>query len=232
MTTEERNRIIERACQQVGPGVFYSSIIIVVSFLPVFLLTGQEGKLFAPLAWTKTFILLVDAFIAITVGPVLVSFLLKGKLKPEGSNPVGRTLERVYAPVLAWCLRWRKTTLGINIVALLISIPMLLSLGTEFMPPLDEGSILFMPVTLPDVSNQEVKRILQVQDRIIKQTPEVAHVLGKAGRANTATDNSPLSMIETIILLKPRDEWRAGMTKAKIVDELNQKLQIPGVVNG
>jgi len=232
MTSEERNRIIERACQQVGPGVFYSSIIIVVSFLPVFLLTGQEGKLFAPLAWTKTFILLVDAFVAITVGPVLVSFLLKGKLKPEGSNPVGRALERVYTPVLAWCLRWRKTTLGINIAALLISIPMLLSLGTEFMPPLDEGSILFMPVTLPDVSNQEVKRILQVQDRIIKQTPEVAHVLGKAGRANTATDNSPLSMIETIILLKPRDEWRAGMTKANIVDELNQKLQIPGVVNG
>ena len=232
MTREERNRIIEKACQQVGPGVFYSSVIVIVSFLPVFLLTGQEGKLFSPLAWTKTFILLVDAFVAITVAPVLISFLLKGKLKPESSNPLGRFLERLYTPLLRWCLRWRKTTLGLNILALLITLPMLFSLGTEFMPPLDEGSILFMPVTLPDVSNTEVKRILQVQDRIIKATPEVAHVLGKAGRANTATDNSPISMIETIILLKPRDQWRAGMTKAKIVDELNGKLQIPGVVNG
>ncbi|SDY65013.1 efflux RND transporter permease subunit [Hymenobacter psychrophilus] len=232
MTREERDRIIEKACQQVGPGVFYSSVIVIVSFLPVFLLTGQEGKLFSPLAWTKTFILLVDAFIAITVAPVLISFLLKGKLKPESSNPLGRFLERLYTPLLRWCLRWRKTTLALNIIALLVSVPMLLSLGTEFMPPLDEGSILFMPVTLPDVSNTEVKRILQVQDRIIKATPEVAHVLGKAGRANTATDNSPISMIETIILLKPRDQWRAGMTKAKIVDELNGKLQIPGVVNG
>ena len=232
MTNKERNGIIERACQQVGPGVFYSSVIIIVSFLPVFLLTGQEGKLFAPLAWTKTFILLVDAFVAVTVGPVLISLFLKGKLRPESSNPIGRGLERLYTPLLKLCLRWRKTTLAVNIVALLISIPMLLSLGTEFMPPLDEGSILFMPVTLPDISNAEVKRVLQVQDRIIKQVPEVAHVLGKAGRANTATDNSPLSMIETIILLKPRDQWRAGMTKAKIVDELNGKLQIPGVVNG
>ncbi|OGX88713.1 efflux RND transporter permease subunit [Hymenobacter glacialis] len=232
MTREERSRIILKACQQVGPGVFYSSIIVIVSFLPVFLLTGQEGKLFSPLAWTKTFILLVDAFVAITVGPVLISYLLKGKLKPESSNPLGRFLGRLYTPLLNWCLRWRKTTLAINIIALLISVPMLLSLGTEFMPPLDEGSILFMPVTLPDVSNTEVKRILQVQDRIIKATPEVAHVLGKAGRANTATDNSPISMIETIILLKPRDQWRDGMTKAKIVDELNGKLQIPGVVNG
>lgn len=232
MTSEERNRIIEKACKQVGSGVFYSSIIVIVSFLPVFLLTGQEGKLFSPLAWTKTFILLVDAFVAITVAPVLISFLLKGKLKPESSNPLGRFLERLYTPLLSWCLRWRKTTLGLNILALLISLPMLFSLGTEFMPPLDEGSILFMPVTLPDVSNTEVKRILQVQDRIIKATPEVAHVLGKAGRANTATDNSPISMIETIILLKPHDQWRAGMTKAKIVDELNGKLQIPGVVNG
>ncbi|WP_426059162.1 efflux RND transporter permease subunit [Hymenobacter sp. B1770] len=232
MTAAERNRIIEKACKQVGTGVFYSSVIVIVSFLPVFLLTGQEGKLFSPLAWTKTFILLVDAFVAITVGPVLISFLLKGKLKPESSNPLGRFLERLYTPLLSWCLRWRKTTLGINILALLVTIPMLLSLGTEFMPPLDEGSILFMPVTLPDVSNTEVKRILQVQDRIIKATPEVAHVLGKAGRASTATDNSPISMIETIILLKPREQWRAGMTKARIVDELNGKLQIPGVVNG
>jgi copper/silver efflux system protein len=138
----------------------------------------------------------------------------------------------MYAPVLRWCLRWRKTTVAINLAALLVSVPMMLRMGTEFMPPLDEGSLLFMPVTLPDVSNSEVKRILQVQDKLIKTVPEVINVLGKAGRASTATDNSPISMVETIILLKPRHEWRPGLTTADIVDELNAKLQIPGTVNG
>lgn len=188
--------------------------------------------MFSPLAWTKTFILIVDAFVAITVTPVLLSLFLKGKFKPENSNPINRGLERVYSPILRWCLNWRKTTIGINILALLVSIPMLLSLGSEFMPPLDESSILFMPVTLPDISNSEAKRILQVQDKIIKSMPEVDQVLGKAGRASTATDNSPISMIETIIQLKPESEWRDGMTKAKIIEELDQKLQIPGVING
>lgn len=232
MDKNKRINIIEKAAKQVGPSVFFSTLIVIVSFLPVFLLTGQEGKLFSPLAWTKTFILLVDAVLAITLTPVLISFFLKGKLKPESSNPLGRGLDRVYSPMLKWCLRWRKTTLGINILALLVSIPMMLSLGTEFMPPLDEGSILFMPVTLPDVSNTEIKRILEVQDKIIKSLPEVESVLGKAGRASTATDNSPISMIETIILLKPQSEWREGMAKKDIVAELDQKLQIPGVVNG
>ncbi len=215
-----------------GPSVFWSTIITITSFLPVFLLTGQEGRLFSPLAWTKTFILIVDAFVAITVTPILLTLLLKGRFKPETSNPINRGLERVYGPILRWCLEWRKTTIGINILALLISIPMLLRLGSEFMPPLDESSILFMPVTLPDISNSEAKRILQVQDKIIKTLPEVDQVLGKAGRASTATDNSPISMIETIILLKPQSEWREGMTKAKIIAELDQKLQIPGVING
>jgi len=232
MTNEEHIKIIERSSKQVGPGVFYSTIVIVASFLPVFLLTGMEGKLFHPLAWTKTFILLIDAFLAITLMPVLISFFLKGKLKPESANPITHGLEKVYTPIIKWCLKWRKTTLSINIIALAISIPMLISLGSEFMPPLDEGSILFMPVTLPDVSNSEVKRILQVQDKIIKSIPEVDHVLGKAGRANTATDNSPLSMIETIILLKPKTEWRAGLKKNDIINELNAKMQIPGVING
>jgi copper/silver efflux system protein len=145
---------------------------------------------------------------------------------------VNRVLERVYEPVIRACVKWRKTTIAVNIIALAISIPLLLSLGREFMPPLDEGSLLFMPVTLPDVSNSEVKRILQVQDKIIKTVPEVKNVLGKAGRANTATDNSPISMIETIILLKPQAEWRAGITKNDIINELNAKLQIPGVTNG
>ena len=163
---------------------------------------------------------------------MLISFLLKGKLRPENKNPINRKLESIYTPILVFCLKWRKTVLGINIVALLIGLVMFTRLGSEFMPPLDEGSVLFMPVTLPDVSNSEVKRILQVQDKLIKSIPEVDHVLGKAGRANTATDNSPISMIETIILLKPQSEWREGKTKNDIITEINNKLQIPGVTNG
>ena len=228
----ERLKIIEESSKQVGPGVFYSTLVVIASFLPVFLLTGMEGKLFAPLAWTKTFILLVDAALAITLAPVLISFFLKGKLKPESQNPITKFLEKIYTPILTWCLKWRKTTIGLNIIALLVSIPIILNLGTEFMPPLDEGSILFMPVTLPDVSNSEAKRILQIQDKIIKSVPEVENVLGKAGRANTATDNSPISMLETIILLKPKSEWRKGFNKNDIINELNSKLQIPGVING
>ena len=186
MTNDERLAIIEKSSQQVSRGIFFSTIIIVASFLPVFLLTGQEGKLFHPLAYTKTFILLIDAVLAVTLAPVLLSFFMKGKFKTEEQNPINRGLERVYAPLINWCLTWRKTTIAINLALLAISIPLLLSLGTEFMPPLDEGSILFMPITQPDVSNTEVKRILQVQDKIIKQVPEVAGVLGKAGRASTA----------------------------------------------
>ena len=232
LTAEERTDIIMKACKQVGPGVFFSTIIVVTSFLPVFLLTGMEGKLFHPLAWTKTFILLVDAFLAISLTPVLISFFLKGRMKPESDNPITSRLEKIYTPILKWCLVWRKTIIGINLVALLVGILMMTRLGSEFMPPLDEGSLLFMPVTLPDVSNSEAKRLLQVQDKLIRTVPEVSHVLGKAGRANTATDNSPISMIETIILLKPKDEWRDGMTKDGIINELNGKLQIPGITNG
>jgi copper/silver efflux system protein len=232
LTAEETMSIIEKSSKQVGPGVFYSTIIVVTSFLPVFLLTGMEGKLFHPLAWTKTFILLIDAVLAITLTPVLISFLLKGRLKPESANPITRTLEKIYTPILNFCLRWRKTTIAVNILALAIGVIMMTRLGSEFMPPLDEGSLLFMPVTLPDVSNSEAKRLLQVQDKLIRSVPEVNHVLGKAGRANTATDNSPISMIETIILLKPKSEWRSDKTKDDIINELNAKLQIPGVTNG
>jgi Cu(I)/Ag(I) efflux system membrane protein CusA/SilA len=232
MTTAERIKIIEASCKQVGRGVFFSTLIIIASFLPVFLLEGQEGKLFGPLAWTKSFILAIDAILAVTLAPVLISFFLKGKLRTDDHNPLNRVLEKVYHPLLNWCMTWRKTTLGINLIALVISIPLLLSLGSEFMPPLDEGTILFMPVTQPDVSNTEAKQLLQVQDKIIKSVSEVANVLGKAGRANTATDNSPISMTETIILLKPKSEWRKGIKKEDIINELNAKLQIPGVVNG
>ena len=232
LSPEDKLKLIESSSKLVGPGVFYSTIIVIASFLPVFLLTGMEGKLFSPLAWTKSFILIVDAFFAITLTPVLISFLLKGKLRTENKNPINRKLESIYTPILTLCLKWRKTVLAINIVALLIGVLMFTRLGSEFMPPLDEGSILFMPVTLPDVSNSEVKRILQVQDKLIKSIPEVAHVLGKAGRANTATDNSPVSMIETIVLLKPHQDWREGKSKADIINEINNKLQIPGVTNG
>ncbi|KUY20500.1 metal transporter [Elizabethkingia miricola] len=227
-----RLKIIEKSSLQVSRGVFFSTVIIVVSFLPVFMLTGQEGKLFHPLAYTKTFILIVDAILVLTLAPVLISFFMKGKFKDDNKNPINRGLERIYEPLIRWCMKWKKTTLGINILALLISIPMIMNLGREFMPPLDEGSLLFMPVTLPDISNSEAKRLLQVQDKIIKGIPEVDHVLGKAGRANTATDNSPISMIETIILLKPQSEWREGKTKDDLINELNAKLQIPGVTNG
>ena len=232
LTPDEHSEIIEKSSKQVGPGVFFSTIVTIASFLPVFLLTGMEGKLFSPLAWTKTFILLVDAFLAITLTPILIVLLLRGKLKPESANPINRFLEKIYTPILKWCLKYRKTTISINILALAVSVPMMLNLGTEFMPPLDEGSLLFMPVTLPDVSNSEVKRLLQVQDKLMKTVPEVSHVMGKAGRANTATDNSPISMLETIVLLKPKNEWRKGKTKDDIINELNAKLQIPGVTNG
>jgi Cu(I)/Ag(I) efflux system membrane protein CusA/SilA len=228
----ERLDIIEKSSRQVSRGVFYSTIIIITSFLPVFMLTGQEGKLFHPLAYTKTFILIVDAILVVTLAPVIISFFMKGRFTNERKNPINRVLQIIYEPIIRTCMKWRKTTIGINILALLVSIPLLMSLGSEFMPPLDEQSILFMPVTLPDISNEEVKRILQVQDKIIKSVPEVDKVLGKAGRASTATDNAPISMIETIIMLKPKSEWREGLTKSDIVNELDAKMQIPGVVNG
>jgi Cu(I)/Ag(I) efflux system membrane protein CusA/SilA len=232
ISEEERLKVIEKSSKQVSRGVFFATVIIITSFLPVFMLTGQEGKLFHPLAYTKTFILIVDALLVLTLAPVLISFFMKGKFRPTDAHPVNRFLERGYEPIIRWVLKWRKTTLTVNILALLISIPLLMRLGTEFMPPLDEQSILFMPVTLPDVSNGEIKRILQVQDKIIKSVPEVESVLGKAGRANTATDNSPMSMIETIIMLKPKSQWREGIDKKDIIKELDTKLQIPGVVNG
>ena len=219
ISEEERMAAIEQSSKQVSRGVFFATVIIITSFLPVFMLTGQEGKLFHPLAFTKTFIMIVDALLVITLAPVLISFFMKGRFRPEHKNPVNRLLEKIYTPIIRWVLKWRKTTIAINIIALIITIPLLKSLGSEFMPPLDEQSILFMPVTLPDVSNTEIKRILQVQDKLIKSVPEVDKVLGKAGRASTATDNSPISMIETIIVLKPKTAWRKGITKKDIIHD-------------
>ena len=224
--------ISARSAKQVGRAIFFSEAIIVISFLPVFMLEGQEGKLFHPLAFTKTFAIAGSALITITLVPVLMTFFMKGKFFKEEQNPVSRFFSRLYDPVLRLALKYRKTTLGINVVALLITIPLIMNTGSEFMPPLDEGSLLFMPTMLPNVSMTEAKRIVQVQDAIIKSVPEVETVLGKVGRADTPTDPAPVSMIESIIILKDKSEWREGMTKADIVKELNSKMQIPGVSNG
>lgn len=232
LSSEEYKRISIDSAKQVGRAIFFSELIILVSFLPVFLLTGQEGKLFKPLAFTKSFTMIGAAIVVISLIPVLMTMLMRGKFKPEEKNPTTKLFIRIYEPLIHWVLKHRKTTIAINVIALLITIPMILNTGSEFMPPLDEGSILYMPVTLPGASIGEVNRILQEQDKIIKSIPEVHHVLGKTGRAETATDNAPLSMIETIILLKPKDEWREGVTKQDIVAELDSKLQIPGVRNG
>jgi copper/silver efflux system protein len=232
LTKEEYKKISIDSAKQVGRAIFFSELIILVSFIPVFLLTGQEGKMFTPLAFTKSFTMIGAAVIAITLIPVLMTMLMRGKFRPENKNPITRFFIRIYEPLIHWVLKHRKITIAINVIALLITVPMILNTGSEFMPPLDEGSILYMPVTLPGASITEVNRILQEQDKIIKTVPEVHHVLGKTGRAETATDNAPLSMIETIIVLKPKDEWRPGITKQDIVAELDHKLQIPGVTNG
>ncbi len=232
LTKQDFVEISILSAKQVGPAIFYSVAIMVVSFLPVFLLEGQEGKLFRPLAFTKTFVLAGSAIIAITLVPMLMTLLTRGKFRRENQNPITRFLNWLYAPVIRWVLKHRKLTIGLNVIALLITIPMMMSMGSEFMPPLDEGSLLFMPVTLPSASITEVNRILQVQDAIIKSVPEVEQVLGKLGKAETSTDPAPVSMIETIILLKPKTEWRPGITKNDIIAELDAKLQIPGVRNG
>ncbi|MBX7089451.1 MAG: efflux RND transporter permease subunit [Cyclobacteriaceae bacterium] len=229
----EETRIdkIEKSSRLIGKAVVSSILVTLISFSPILFLTGQEHKLFSPLVWTKTFAMIGSGFVAIMLVPVLMALFLKGKVKPESKHPISRFFMWLYGPVIRWCLKWKKVTLGLALALVLGSVPLVINLGTEFMPPLDEGSLLFMPVTLPDISNNEAKRLLQVQDKIIKSVPEVENVLGKAGRANTATDNAPISMIETMIILKPQREWREGISKDDIIRELNSKLAIPGVIN-
>lgn len=246
---ETRKRIIKEACRQVGPALFFSMLIIITSFVPVFMLTGQEGKLFTPLAWTKTLTMVGASVLAITLVPVLLVFFLKGRLRPEKDNPISRFFVRLYTPVLRGVLRRPKSTLFGALLLMAATVPFFTGLsfdykgdsepeqivepiGSEFMPPLDEGSILYMPVTLPNVSVTEAKRLLQTTDKIIADHPEVEYVLGKIGRAETATDPAPVSMVETIIILKPKDQWREGITKNDIISELDSKLQIPGMSNG
>lgn len=232
LTNKERENRIKSSSKLIAKAVVSSILITLVSFSPILFLTGQEHKLFSPLVWTKTFAMIGSALVAVFLVPVLMVILLKGKVRPESKHPVSRFFIFLYSPIIRWCLKWKKLTLLISFLLLAGSIPLVMNLGREFMPPLDEGSILFMPVTMPDVSNSEIKRIMQVQDKLMLTVPEVQNVLGKAGRANTATDNAPISMIETIVLLKPQKQWRKGLTKNEIINELNAKLQIPGVVNG
>ena len=232
LTKQEREQKIESSSKLIAKAVVSSILVTLVSFSPILFLTGQEHKLFSPLVWTKTFAMIGSAFVAIFLVPVLMVILLKGKVRPETKHPVSRFFIFLYSPILRWCLKWKKLTLLISFLILAGSIPLVMRLGREFMPPLDEGSLLFMPVTLPDVSNSEIKRIMQVQDKLMLTVPEVQNVLGKAGRASTATDNAPISMIETIVLLKPQSQWRDGVSKNDIINELNAKMQIPGVVNG
>ena len=230
---EKRLEVIIASARQVGRAIFFSLAIIILSFVPVFLLEGQGGKLFHPLAFTKTFSMAGSAMIAITLVPVLMYYLMRGKMPPESANPVSMFFIRLYSPVIRWVLKWKKTTILLNVVALVLALFIIVfRLGSEFMPPLDEGSLLYMPVTLPNVSISEAKRLIQVQDKIIKGVPEVEHVLGKVGRAETSTDPAPVSMFESIIILKDKEKWRPGITKADIVSELDGKLQQIGVRNG
>ena len=229
---EKRLEVIISSSKQVGRAVFFSLAIIVLSFVPLFLLEGQEGKLFHPLVFTKTFSVIGSALISITLVPVLMFYLMRGGIPREESNPVSSFFIRLYRPVIRWAMKWKKTTIILNLVAIAVAIPVFMGLGSEFMPSLDEGSLLYMPVTLPNISISEAKRIIQVQDAVIKSVPEVEHVLGKVGRAETSTDPAPVSMFESIIILKPKEQWRKGMNKADIMAELESKLHQTGVRNG
>ncbi|MDN5935102.1 MAG: CusA/CzcA family heavy metal efflux RND transporter, partial [Nitrosospira sp.] len=226
-----RLQILIDACREVGPALFFSLLIITVSFLPVFTLEAQEGRMFAPLAYTKTFAMAGAALLSITLVPALMVLFIRGKIMPEQKNPVNRFLIWIYRPVIAWVMRWKKLTVIIALITLALSVFPAKKLGSEFMPTLNEGSLLYMPITLPALSVTKSAELLQTQDKIIKTFPEVESVFGKAGRANTATDPAPLEMAETVINLKPESEWRPGMTVDKLIAELDQALQIPGVSN-
>ncbi len=228
---DSRSEAIIAACKEVGPALFFSLLIITVSFLPVFTLEAQEGRLFAPLAWTKTFSMAAAAFLSVTLVPVLMLLFIRGKIRPEAENPVNRFLIRIYRPIIAGVMNWKKATIAAAAIVLAISIVPASRLGSEFMPTLNEGTLFYMPTTLPGISVTKAAELLQTQDKIIKSFPEVASVFGKAGRAQTATDPAPMEMFETVINLKPETEWRPGLTTDKLIAELDKALQFPGVAN-
>ena len=228
---QDRATAILAACKEVGPALFFSLLIITVSFLPVFSLEGQEGRLFSPLAYTKTFAMAGAALLSVTLVPVLMLLFIRGKVMPEAKNPVNRLLIWIYRPVIQGVMRWKKLTILVALLALGASWYPASRLGSEFMPTLNEGSLLYMPTSLPGMSITKAAELLQTQDKIIKSFPEVSSVYGKAGRANTATDPAPTEMFETVINLKPESQWRAGLTIDKLIAEMDQALQFPGVAN-
>jgi Cu(I)/Ag(I) efflux system membrane protein CusA/SilA len=226
-----RAAAIIAACKEVGPALFFSLLIITVSFLPVFTLEAQEGRLFSPLAYTKTFAMAGAALLSVTLVPVLMLFFIRGKIIAEAKNPVNRLLIWLYRPIIAWVMRWKRTTIVLAVATLAVSLYPASKLGSEFMPTLNEGTLFYMPTSLPGMSITKAAELLQTQNKIIKSFPEVASVIGKAGRANTATDPAPTEMFETVINLKPESEWRSGMTTDTLIAELDKALQFPGVAN-
>jgi len=228
---KDRSDAMLDACKEVGPALFFSLLIITVSFLPVFTLESQEGRLFSPLAYTKTFSMAGAALLSVTLVPVLMMLFIRGKIMPEAKNPLNRFLIWTYRPIIAWVMRWKKVTIALALIALGVSWYPASRLGSEFMPTLNEGTLLYMPASLPGMSITKAAEVLQTQDKIIKSFPEVSSVYGKAGRANTATDPAPTEMFETVINLKPQEEWRAGMTTDKLIAEMDKALQFPGVSN-
>ena len=231
LTNENRWQVVAKASSEVGPALFFSLLIITVSFVPVFTLEAQEGRMFSPLAFTKTYAMAASAALAITLVPVLMGYFIRGKVIAEHKNPINRVLIAGYIPVLKKILAYPKTTLALSAVILLVGLWPVNKIGSEFIPPLDEGDIMYMPTTYPGISIGKARELLQQTDKLIRTVPEVRNVFGKMGRAETATDPAPLTMIETFIQLKPRSEWRDGMTTKKLIKELDQLVQFPGVTN-
>jgi Cu(I)/Ag(I) efflux system membrane protein CusA/SilA len=231
LSDSARKKMLVGAAQQVGPALFYSLLIIVVSFLPVFLLGAQEGRMFRPLAWTKTLALIFSSILSITLVPALMPYCLRGKLRPESTNPMARMTKALYLPVLNWSLRHWKWVIILSLAFLAVTVPLYFRLGSQFMPGLYEGSALYMPSSLPGISLPQAVDLMQVQDRIIRSFPEVNSVFGTVGRSDSATDNAPLDMFDTTIMLKPRSQWPRGMTYDKLIAAMDAKLQFPGVTN-
>ncbi len=232
VTYEDQPRAIVAAARQVARPIFFSLAIIIISFIPVFLLEAQEGRMFRPLAFTKTSAMVFASLLSITLVPVLMTLFIRGRrLTPEEQNPVSRFFAWLYEPVLRFALRWRWTTLVVNFAVVPLTIPLVLALGSEFMPPLYEGSMLYMPTAPPGLSVTEATRLLQVQDRLLREVPEVERVFGTVGRGTTATDNSPMGMVNTTVLLKPRDQWRPGLTFEALQADMDSRLQFAGVPN-
>ena len=231
ISRRERSKILLDAAKQVAPALFLSLLIIVVSFLPVFMLEAQEGRMFRPLAWTKTLAVGFSSLLAITLVPPLMLMFIRGRLRPESRNPISRVTQAIYMPILKLCLRFPMATLLLNLVFLAVTFPLAFKLGSQFMPPLFEGAALYMPTALPGISIAQATQLMQEQDRVLRSFPEVGSVFGSIGRSESATDNAPLDMYDTTVMLKPREQWRAGMTYEKLISEMDTKLQFAGLTN-